>query len=607
MTEEAVSTENQDAAELGVREAAFKVSVLGAGVQPPASTQTEAQNRLDALLSGGRTLAPPVPPATLLRIWENSGALSQNIEAYMTNIDGLGYRLEPVLDFDSPEVRERVREAVWALEDTVREDAELPDDEEVDRTMQRLRQRARLERIRLESFLENVSPEGSFVTLRRHTRQQFEIIGNAYWEVLRNKVKRPARFVLVPSPSVRLTPLDKEPTRVVERVPAGPLGFTEVVQHKFFRRFVQAVGKGTVWFKEFGDPRIVSRKTGRVYETQDEWDRDARRPAGDSPATEIWHFRQERPGEAYGIPRWFGNLLAVLGSRAADEVNYDYFDNKAIPPLALLVSGGTLGEDAISKIETYIRDNLKGRRNFHKILIIEAKASDAQTLAGEGAMPRLAFERLGELQKGDALFKDYDERNIDKIGSSFRLPRLMRGDVRDFNRATALASLRFAEEQVFEPERKEFDAQFNRRVLPELDISLWRLRSNGHRTRDPETITTMATELVRRGILTPNEGREMAADVLGRTFDPIVEFWAKQPLALTLAGHRPIEESGAGAAKELDDELATLQEEAARLAAEHDQALDAARDQAEENLRNEARAESQLEENDEPAQEAIQP
>jgi PBSX family phage portal protein len=598
----------EDPVELATRDAVFKVQVLGAGVQPPASSQGEEQDRLNSLLRGGTTLAPPVPPTTLLRIWENSGSLNQNVEAYMTNIDGLGWRLEPVLDFDNPQVREQVREAAWAHEDTIDDNAELPSNEEVDEMLVKLKQRARLERVRLTAFLENANPDGSFVSLRRSTRQQLEIIGNAYWEVLRNQVGRPARFVLVPSTSVRLTSLDEKPTKVVDKVPAGATGFAEVVQYRFFRRYVQAVGKAVVWFKEFGDPRVVSRMTGKVYRDKDAWEADRSRNPADRPATEIIHYALRVPGEAYGVPRWFGNLLAVLGSRAAEEVNYDYFDNKAIPPLALLVSGGGLGADAVSKIETYIRDNLKGRQNFHKILIIEAKPTEAQALSGDGAMPRLAFERLGELQKGDALFQQYDERNVDKIGSSFRLPRLMRGDVRDFNRATAIASLRFAEEQVFEPERTEFDAQFNRRILPELDVSLWRFRSNGHRTRDPEAMSEIIERLVRRGVITINEGRDLAADVMGRSFDPLAAFWAKQPLAMTLAGIRPDGDEGepsSSESKELDDELQELQAEAQRLARLRDEALEAARDQADSNLRNEARVEAELEETDESARETV--
>lgn len=543
-----MSDDDKKSGDLVPRDDVFKVSILGQGIPSPASDSEDTKDTFSVNYRGeAKIVEPPYNPKTLIRIWENSGALNQNIEAYATNIDGLGHHLEPVFDFDHPEVRKQVQEAMWVKMDAQAgpDDPvpEMPTEEDVNKMLDDLKRRSRMERVRLENFLNSCNPDGSFVSLRRLTRQHEEITGNAYWEVLRNKVQRPARFVLVPPTNLRMTALDDKSTRVVDRMPAGPLGFVEIVQHRFFRRFAQVIGQATVWFKEYGDPRVVSRATGRVYRNMEDFEKAAQK--GDQPATEILQFKVPRPGEAYGVPRWIGNLLAVLGSRASDEVNYDYFDNKAIPPLALLVAGGQLGKDAVTRIETYIRDNIKGRQNFHKILIIEAIPTKEQQLAGETAIPKLDFQPLTEVQQGDALFLKYDERNIDKIGSSFRLPRLMRGDVRDFNRATAIASMRFAEEQVFQPEREEFDAVFNRKIMPALGISLWKFRSNTHRTRDPETIAYIAEALVRRGILTPNEGRALASDVLGQTYDPIPEFWAKQPLMLTMAGYRPTREPGA--------------------------------------------------------------
>jgi capsid portal protein len=153
-----------------------------------------------------------------------------------------------------------------------------------------------------------------------------------------------------------------------------------------------------------------------------------------------------------------------------------------------------------------------------------------------GEHPDLEFEKLADAQQGDALFQDYDERNIDKVGGSFRLPRLVRGESRDFNRATAQAVLQFVDEQVFDPERREFDAWVNRVLFPALGVTLWRFKSLGPQTRDPEKIAEIIVALVKVGVLTPNEGRELASNVLGLDLDYLDAAWAKQPLQLTLAG-----------------------------------------------------------------------
>ena len=128
----------------------------------------------------------------------------------------------------------------------------------------------------------------------------------------------------------------------------------------------------------------------------------------------------------------------------------------------------------------------------------------------------------------------YDERNIDKVGGAFRLPRLLRGESKDFNRATAESALRFAEEQVFQPERDEFDDLINRKLLTDMGIRLWRFRSQTPVTRDPERMSVMVERLVRVGVLTPEEGRTLAGDIFNRELRKIGDDWTKRPLTLTL-------------------------------------------------------------------------
>jgi capsid portal protein len=214
-----------------------------------------------------------------------------------------------------------------------------------------------------------------------------------------------------------------------------------------------------------------------------------------------------------------------------EEVNYLYFENKSVPPMALLVSGGRLSDSSVPRIERFIEENLKGKANFHKILILEADG------AGSGdSRAKIELRPLTDAQQQDALFQLYDERNIDKVGSAFRLPRLLRGESKDFNRATAESALRFAEDQVFQPERDEFDFLMNRKVLADMGIRFWRFRSQTPVTRDPERMTEMVEKLVRVGVLTPEEGRVLAGDIFNREFRKIGADWTKRPITLTLAG-----------------------------------------------------------------------
>jgi capsid portal protein len=216
-----------------------------------------------------------------------------------------------------------------------------------------------------------------------------------------------------------------------------------------------------------------------------------------------------------------------------EEVNYLYFENKSVPPLALLISGGRLSDASVPRIERFIEENLKGKANFHKILILEAEGGAAAT---DATRAKIELRPLTDAQQQDALFQLYDERNIDKVGSAFRLPRLLRGESKDFNRSTAESALRFAEDQVFQPERDEFDFLMNRRLLADMGIRFWRFRSQTPVTRDPERMTGMVEKLVRVGVLTPEEGRLLAGDIFNREFRKLGDDWTKRPITLTLAG-----------------------------------------------------------------------
>jgi len=513
----------------------LKAVVVGAKTQDPASRP--GGEDLSAAFASAGAIEPPYDPEALCLLTEHSNSLRQNVDAYATNIDGFGHRFEPAIDFDADDVDGRIADSIYLERLAARDRGELPEDaalqptaEETAERKRELVQLARIERARLESFFDFCCFDHSFVDLRRRTRQDLEVTGNAFWEVLRDGRGEIARLVYVPSYSVRLLPLDETPVEVEDRVRVSSVSFDKVSTRRRLRRCVQIQGVERVYFKSMGDPRVVSRRTGRVFDDAESLvDADPT----DGPATELVHFAVHSPRSPYGVPRWVGTLLAVLGSRQMEEVNYLYFENKSVPPLALLVSGGRLSEASVPRIERFIEENLKGKANFHKVLILEAEGGSGSS---EPTRAKIELRPLTAAQQQDALFQLYDERNIDKVGSAFRLPRLLRGESKDFNRATAESALRFAEDQVFQPERDEFDFLMNRRLLADMGIRFWRFRSQTPVTRDPERMTDMVEKLVRVGVLTPEEGRLLAGDIFNREFRKLGDDWTKRPITLTLAG-----------------------------------------------------------------------
>jgi PBSX family phage portal protein len=521
-------------------------------------------DKQQSLFQASGALMPLYDPAGLAVIFENSSCLRSCVDAMVTNVDSFGQQFIPTIDLTLPNADDLIRNALrierkqgkrLALPDHIGKDDE-PTTKEVADRRKLLEVEIPEERAKLETFFENCTVDMPFAGpegLRGLTRADLEIQGNAYWEILRNSFGEIAQFNHVPATSVRLWPLDDEntETQITEKV--SLLTSKKKAVRKKYRRFVQCWEANTkvVYFKEYGDPRCVSAKTGHAYKDKAELQATEGKEGGPVvEATELFWFKISSQRTSYGAPRWIGTLLAVLGNRQSEEGNFIYFENRSVPPLAVLVSGGRLHSDSVAKLESHIQNNIKGSRNNHKILILEAERVDSQAVgaaaAGAGAQARMKIEivPLTDSQQKDALFQNYDEHNMDKIGQSFRLPRLLRGDVRDFNRSTAEASIDFAEVQVFGPIRQEFDWRINKRVLAEMGIKYHVFRSNSPAVRDPTALSLIIERLVKAMVITPEEARTLSTGVFNHELPIIDSPWVKQPIALTLAG-RQIEDNKA--------------------------------------------------------------
>lgn len=476
-------------------------------------------------------IEPPLSMSGLVTAFEESNSLRQNIDAMVTNIDGFGFMLEPVIDFKSNTFKELIRDQL-ELEGVEEEITE----ELLEAKSKEVRREAVREKRKLQEFFA-FSANDSFIELRRASREDLEVLGNFAWEVLRDENGEVKRFVHVPFYTLRMTKRDEDPVEVDVKRKVDPITYETATEKKRFRRYVQVVGSKIVYFKEFGDPRHLSKKTGQYSETEEEIVVRAKEDQHDGVASEILHYKIRAIRGAYGLPRWIGNLLSVRGSRLSEEVNFFYFSNKAIPPMIIFVENGKLGAGAVDRLSDFMEQVKGDTKKFWKVAILEGESSDDARKRGVTwtGQPRFKVVKLSSEQLKDALFQEYDANNRDKVGESFRMPRLLRGDVRDFNRATAETAKAFAEEQVFQPERDRFDAWVNRILGPELDMKFWRFRTLAPIVRDAISLAEIAESLVKVGVMTPGEARSLMDDIFNREFSEIDEDWTKQPLQLTLA------------------------------------------------------------------------
>lgn len=485
------------------------------------------------ILSSDEVIIPPLQLELLVNTFEESNALRQNVDAMKTNVDGFGFDITSAMPTAGIDAREFVEDLLFDESKGEKE----PTEDEVKAKLAELVKVTGRQRRKAKNFFRYAADE-SFVELRQNSREDLEVLGNFTWEVLRDKNDRVSRFVQLPFYTMRLTKLT-DPVEVKIKRKVSPIKFEEFPETRRFRKFVQEIGMEVRYYKEFGDPRLISKKDGRVFKDRNEYEEAKKNDEeNEGLATEVLHYKIRALRGPYGLPRYVGNLLSVRGSRLAEEVNFFYFQNRAIPPMMIFVENGTLADSAVKRLEEFFQEIKGDTRNFWKVAILEGESQDVAKRRGVAwsGQPRFKVVKLSSEQLKDALFQEYDANNRDKVGESFRMPRLLRGDVRDFNRATAEVAKAFGEEQVFQPERDRFDAWINRVVMPALDFQYVEFRSLSSVVRDPFSLTEMTEKLVKAGVLIPEEGRQIAEDIFNRDFAKIEEDWVKRPIPLTIAG-----------------------------------------------------------------------
>lgn len=482
-------------------------------------------DEIEAAFRSAGALEPPYDPKKLCATYMASSILRPNVDAYEVNIDRAGYRLEPTIKLEGPQedVFKAVR-MVLVQEAVAEGRTVIPDQVEVSARITEMRQVAELERAQIEAFLANCAPGLGLSELRARTRQDLEATGNAYWEVIRGDEQ--LVFEHLRSVEMRIMPLDRDMQEVKVPYRVTPCTVAMVATERRFRRYVQIIqGIETVYFKELGDPRVMSSATGRFYESDDAM---AKAEPKVRPATEVLHFPIYSPYTSpYGVPRWIGAAPAVRGAGASEAVNASYFDEKGIPNGILSVSAGDFGDGGVDRIRQFFNEAAKGQENFHKVLVLEIPAQVSDGLGGVAPPPKVQFDPLAGALHKDGQFQEYEKNAERKVGTQFRVPPIFRGDSNDYNRATSETAADVTNEQVFGPARQAFDEIFNARILPILGIRYWRFVSGQATKMDPEVLSRIAEMGVKAGILTPNEGRKLYSEALGREYQD--EDWGKAP------------------------------------------------------------------------------
>jgi len=437
-----------------------------------------------------RLLPPPYNISELVYLEEVSNVLRECIDAMVVNVEGFGHTF-------------RARETDEAFQDKFNQDIK-----------EELR--------RAEAWVTTLGVDISLVELRKRMRRDLELSGNGYWEIVKNKKDTASEIHQIPTQWMRLSKQDEDFTKMtiplVETNEESGYVIKRKTVNKRFRRFVQvdSSGKALVWFKEYGDPRLISKLDGKVVPEE-----DRKKFPRENRANEVIHFKIYSPRTPYGIPRHIGRYPSILGSRRSEEVNFFSLDNH-IPSMFIMVENGSLTDASIQRLQELIETQVSPDPNYSKFILLEAEADINEIIPGQVGAPSITVKSMHEAQRTDEMFQKYDRNNQDKVRQAWRLPPLFIGRSDDYTRATALTSRRVADEQIFAPERETVDSWMNRLML-DANYRFFIFKSRTPNVTDNETLVRMMMASERSGGMNAERCNTLMNDVFEGTLGPMPE------------------------------------------------------------------------------------
>lgn len=406
-------------------------------------------------------ISPPYDIAALRDVVDNSNILNQCIEAYATNVAGFGLDLRYKMD-DSNENEET--KAEWDV---------------------------------LTELLNELSFERPPKEIIQEVIRQVEECGNGYFEVIRNGVGHVVGFDSIKPEFMTVTK---------QNVVTNDQGQQIKVRYFNYRDNSDDsnVNSGT-WFKTYGDTTPL----------------DTNGSIGNGTATEVIHIKIGDFQSPYGVPRWIGPLIKIIGNRKADELNYRYFVQGRHIPLAIMLENAQLTQASEATLKSYA-DSIGGEENQHKFILLESeKVSPGEEAVGYGedkSKPSIRVEHLADVLQKDALFLEYDENVTQAVLGAFRLPPIYVAKTTDYNRNTAETAKELTEEQVFQPLRESYAWRINS-LFKEYDLKYVEVYLKAPKIKNMDDVTKFIQVANSAGAVAPNDLRGPLSDVLGLPLD----------------------------------------------------------------------------------------
>jgi PBSX family phage portal protein len=263
---------------------------------------------------------------------------------------------------------------------------------------------------------------------------------------------------------------------------------TTVRWHKDKDKLVQIVNQKKVYFKPFGEARVLNKETG-VYGPV---------PSPEKVANEMIYIRQyTHKSYWYGAPEWLPAIFSMYGQMKEQEYNLDFFANYGVPAYAVVITNIVVNKDIESMIKKYFETEVKG--NPHKTMVFGLPKG------GE-----VKFERLS-VETKEASFRIYRRDNRDDILTAHHVPPYRVGIVQQGQLGGSVSADmdRIYLDSVINPRQKEFEWIINQLLVKEgFGIEGWQFRFDDIDIEDRKMQADIDNTYFNMGVLTPNEMRK---------------------------------------------------------------------------------------------------
>jgi capsid portal protein len=448
-------------------------------------------------------LEPPFVLEDLINRFEESNILGSVVEAVCTAVYKMGFHVEPKNSTQS-----EARQVLSRGQENTR--------------------------VRIRRFFDFINPDlKSWAMVQAMNGTDLEKTGVSFMEYIRDRNGR-VRFLNNIDPThMRLSKLDEEFTVINIEVPSmtNSNRTVTVPYRKRFRRFAQKVrGSDRIfWYKEFGDPRTIDALTGNVVDLDRRLTEPNPKPF--IPANEIVYRSIYKTGSPYGIPRWIGTLMTILGIRKAEELNFKRLDKNMIPPMAFMVEGGQWPERVKEAIRRALNSN-KGQGNFLAPLFLHASpAEDQMRGPGQGLVaPTIKIQSLVGSQPQDWLFEQHITKGRDMARSQYRLPPIFIGNAMETKDAEN--DIRLADKMVFAPLRRDNAFIIENTIFQANGWADWRYVPLGPKPESVSDMMSDAAKFIQTGAITPNLALSFLGLIFDKEFEPIAEPWGDLPVSV---------------------------------------------------------------------------